>query len=269
METRTGKRHSTDLTDAQWAELEGFLDPPRDPSRGGRPQQYPRRRIADTVFYQLRTGVQWHLLPGDFPPWTAAWKQFCRWRDSGVWLPIMGHLLGSCREEAGRDPQPSAALLDAQSVPSGHLGPREEVGTDGGKRIRGRKRHLLTDINGLPIAISVTSAQPHDSRGGWSLLETATPQLTRLTKVFADAAYAGLAARAGAELGVTVDIRRRPEGTHWFVPLQPLWRVERTFAWLCRNRRLRHDYEATVTSSQTFVHVAAVAFMLNRLHSNR
>ena len=123
METRTGQRHSTHLTDAQWAELEGFLDPPRDPSRGGRPQQYPRRRIADTVFYQLRTGVQWRLLPGDFPPWTAAWKQFCRGRDSGVWLPIMGHLLGSCREEAGRDPQPSAALLDAQSVPSGHLGP--------------------------------------------------------------------------------------------------------------------------------------------------
>ena len=130
METRTGKRHSTDLTDAQWAELEGFLDPPRDPSRGGRPQQYPRRRIADTVFYQLRTGVQGHLLPGDFPPWTAAWKQFCRWRDSGVWPPIMGHLLGSCREEAGQDPQPSAALLDAQSVPSGHLGPRDQVGTD-------------------------------------------------------------------------------------------------------------------------------------------
>ena len=159
-----------------------------------------------------------------------------------------------------------------------------------GKRSRGRKRHLLTDLNGRPIAISVTSDQPHDSRGGRSLLETATPQLTRLTKVFADAADAGLAARAGAELGVTVDIRRRPEGTHWFVPLQPLWRVERTFActtirsestrvppvtadrsppdsrmtgadspvmadWLCRNRRLRHDYEATVTSSQTFVHL--------------
>ena len=103
-------------------------------------------------------------------------------------------------------------------MPPGHLGPREEVRTDGGNRIRGRKRHLLTDINGLPIAISVTSAQPHDSRGGWSLLETATPQLTRLPKVFTDAAYAGLAARAGTELGVTVDIRRRPEGTHWFVP---------------------------------------------------
>ena len=133
----------------------------------------------------------------------------------------------------------------------------------------GRKRHLLTDINGLPIAISVTSAQPHDSRGGWTLFETATPQLTQLAKVFADATYAGLAARAGAELGVTVNIRRRPEGTHWFVPVQPLWRVERTFAWLCRNRRLRHDYEATVTSSQTLVHLAAVAFMLNRLHATR
>ena len=216
METRIGKRYATDLTDLQWAEIEGFLDPPRDPSRGGRPQQYPRRRIADTVFYQLRTGVQWHLLPGDLPPWTAVWKQFCRWRDSGVWHLIMGHLLRRCRGEAGRDPEPSAALLDAQSVPSGRLGPREYVGVDGGKRIRGRKRHLLCDINGLPIAVGVTSAQPHDSRGGWTLLETAKPQLTRLTKVFADAAYIGLVARAGAELGVTStsgDVPKGPTGS--------------------------------------------------------
>ena len=197
------------------------------------------------------------------------WKQFCRWRDSGVWHLIMGYLLRRCRGEAGRKPEPSAALLDAQSVPSGHLGPREQVGVDGGKRVRGRKRHLLCDLTGLPIAIGVTSAQPHDSRGGWTLLETVNPQLTRLTKVFADAAYTGLVRRAGTELDVTIDIRRRPEGTHWFVPLQPLWRVERTFAWLGRNRRLLHDYEATVTSSETFAHAAAVAFMLNRLYPTR
>jgi Transposase DDE domain len=125
----------------------------------------------------------------------------------------MARLLRRCRGEAGRDPEPSVALLDAHSVPSGHLGPREEVGIDGGKRVRGRKRHLLCDINGLPIAIGVSSAQPHDSRGGWTLLETVTPQLTRLTKVFADAAYTGLVRRAGAELDVTIDIRRRPAGT--------------------------------------------------------
>ncbi|MGZ4619075.1 MAG: transposase [Frankiaceae bacterium] len=125
---------------------------------------------------------------------------------------------------------------------------------------------MLTDINGLPIVVGVTSAQPHDSRGGWTLLETAKPQLTRLAKVFTDAAYVGLVDCAGEELGVTIDVRRRPAGTHWFVPLQPLWGVERTFAWLGRNRRLRCDYEATVSSSQTFVHAAAVAFMLNRLH---
>ena len=144
--------------------------------------------------------------------------------------------------QAGRKPEPSAALLDAQAVPSGCLGRREHVGVDGGKRVRGRKRHLLCDLTGIPIAVRVTSAQPHDSRGGWTLLETVKPQLSRLTKVFADAAYQGLVARAGKELNVQVDIRRRPEGWHGFVPLQPLWRVERTFAWLCRNRRLRHDY---------------------------
>jgi transposase len=153
--------------------------------------------------------------------------------------------------------------------PSGRLGPREGVGVDGGKRVRGRKRHLLCDIDGLPIAVGVTSAQPHDSRGGWTLLQTAKPQFTRLTKVFADAAYTSLVARAGAELDITIDIRKRPPGTCWFVPLQPLWRVERTFAWLGRNRRLRCDYEATVTSSQTFAHAAAAAFMLTRLHPNR
>ena len=213
--------------------------------------------------------MQWRLLPGDLPPWTAVWKQFCRWRDSGVWRLIMGYLLRWCRVQAGRKPEPSAALLDAQAVPSGCLGPREHVVVDGGKRVRGRKRHLLCDLSGLPIAIGVTSAQPHDSRGGQTLLETAKPQLRRLTKVFADAAYQGLVGRAATELGVQIDIRRRPEGTYWFVPLQPLWRVERTFAWLGRNRRLLYDYEATVTSSEAFVHTAAVAFMLGRLHSNR
>jgi len=213
--------------------------------------------------------VQWRLLPGDLPPWTAVWKQFCRWRDSGVWRLITGYLLRWCRVQAGRKPEPSAALLDAQAVPSGCLGPREHVGVDGAKRVRGRKRHLLCDLSGLPIAIGVSSAQPHDSRGGQRLLETAKPQLRGLTKVFADAAYQGLVGRAATELGVQIDIRRRPEGTHWFVPLQPLWRVERTFAWLGRNRRLLYDYEATVTSSEAFVHAAAVAFMLGRLHSNR
>ena len=96
--------------------------------------------------------MQWRLLPGDLPPWTAVWKQFCRWRDSGVWHLIMGYLLRRCRVQAGRKPEPSAALLDAQSVPSGCLGPREHVGVDGGKRVRGRKRHLLCDLTGLPIA---------------------------------------------------------------------------------------------------------------------
>ena len=141
--------------------------------------------------------MQWRLLPGDLPPWTAVWKQFCRWRDSGVWRLITGYLLRWCRVQAGRKPEPSAALLDAQAVPSGCLGPREHVGVDGGKRVRGRKRHLLCDLSGLPIAIGVTSAQPHDSRGGQTLLETAKPQLRGLTKVFADAAYQGLVGPCG------------------------------------------------------------------------
>ena len=169
-------------------------------------------------FCQLRTGAQWRLLPGDLPAWTAVWRQFCRWRDSGVWHLIMGRLLRRCRDEAGRDPQPSVALLDAQSVLSGRIGPREGVGTDGGKRIRGRKRHLLTDINGLPIAVSVTSAQPHDSRGGWALLETAKPQLTRLSKVFTRphmSSWSHVPVKNSASRSTSGDVGSRPIVGAW------------------------------------------------------
>jgi putative transposase len=202
------------------------------------------------------------------------WKQFCCWRDSGVWHLIMARLLRRCRGEAGRDPEPSVALLDAHSVPSGHLGPREEVGIgigiDGGKRVRGRKRHLLCDINGLPIAIGVSSAQPHDSRGRLDLARNGDPaahpahQGVRRRRLHRPRQTRGCGTRRHHRTSGDV-----PRGPHWFVPLQPLWRVERTFAWLGRNRRLRHDYEATVTSSQTFAHAAAVAFMLNRLYPTR
>lgn len=266
MATGAGQRYGTDLSHEQWAAIEMFLDPPRDRSRGGRPPDHSRRTLANAVLYLVRTGVQWRYLPVEFPPWSTVWSQFRRWRRSGSWRRAMVHLVRGCRVAVHRDPDPSVALLDAQTVVSGRIGPREQVGTDGGKRITGRKRHLLCDIDGLPIAIDVTSARPHDSRGGWTLLEDARPQLTRLTKVFADAAYTSLVARAGEELDVTIDIRKRPAGTRGFVPLQPLWRVERSFGWLSRCRRLRHDYEGTVASAQTFAQVAAVALLLNRLH---
>ena len=219
VDTRIGKRYATDLTDLQWAEIEGLLDPPRDPSRGGRPQEHLRRRIADAVLYQLRTGVQWHLLPRRSSTLDGTvWKQFCCWRDSGVWHLIMARLLRRCRGEAGRDPEPSVALLDAHSVPPATSGPvKRSASTAANASAAGNDTCSATST--ASRSRSASAAPNRTTRAaGWTLLETVTPQLTRLTKVFADAAYTGLLRRAGAELDVTIDIRRRPAGTHWFVP---------------------------------------------------
>ncbi len=262
------RSYDSDLTDAQWGEIEQFLDPPRDCSKGGRPAKHSRRELANAILYQVRTGVQWRYLPGDFPPWPAVWTRFRRWLKSGIWEEIMKHLLSLCRIAAGRDPEPSAVLLDAQSVTSGRLGPRDDIGIDGGKRVKGRKRHLLCDIDGLPVAVSVGSAGRHDSKGGWALLTEQKPKLPRLKVAFADAAYLGLRKKAAKKLDLKITIQQRPPEVPGFLPLKPLWRVERSFAWLNRNRRLRHDYEATIESSQAFAQIAAATLMLHRLHQN-
>ncbi len=260
------KIYASDLTDDQWDEVKPFLDPPRDRTAGGRPRTHSWRHIVDAVLYQVRTGVQWRYLPVDFPPWSTVWSQFRRWRDDEVWSQLMTHLSRCCRILVGRDPEPSAVLLDAQSVRSGRLGPREDIGVDGGKNVKGRKRHLLCDVDGLPIAVDVGDARRHDSRGGFELLSEVKPQLSRLKAVFADAGYESIVAKAHAKLGLKIMIQKRPPGKREFIPLKPLWRVERSFAWFGRYRRLRNDYEATTASSQAFAQVAAVSLMLNRLH---
>jgi putative transposase len=200
------KRYDSDLTDAQWAALQPLLDPPRDPAVGGRPVTHDRRRMADAILYQVRTGVQWRYLPDDFPPRSAVWTWFRCWRDDEVWETIMNGLRRLCRIEVGRDPEPSAVLLDAESVPSGRLGPRDDIGIDGGKRVKGRARHLLCDVEGLPDAISVGSAGRHDSRGGWELLTEQKPKLPRLKAVFADADYLSIRKKAAKKLDLKFTI---------------------------------------------------------------
>ncbi len=257
--------YGTDLTDDQWTEIEPFLDPPRDPAAGGRPCTRSWRHIANAVFYQVRAGGQWRYLSADFPPWPTVWSRFRRWRDKGVWARALTQLRRRCRIPVGRNPEPSAVLLDAQSVPSGRIGPRDSVGVDGGKNVKGRKRHLHCDIDGLPVAVDVGVARRHDSRGGLALLSEVKPQRSRLKAVFVDAGYESIVAKAKTKLGLEIIIQRRPPGVHEFVPLKPLWRIERSLAWLGRHRRLRNDYEATNASSQAFAQVAAVSLMLNRL----
>ena len=257
--------YPSDLIDDDWAHIEAIFDPRRDGRSVGRPPEHPRRRMVDAVRYLVRTGIQWRYMPSDFPPWSAVWSQFRRWRIDGVWAVAMAVLRRAIRVMVDRDPEPSALLLDAQTVPSGRIGPREHVGIDGGKHINGRKRHLVCDVDGIPVDVDVGAGRPHDSRGGWDLLERVKSEIDRVMVVFADAGYESLVRRADTRLGVKVLIQKRQPGTVGFVPLKPLWRIERAFAWLCRNRRLRNDYEATTASSQACVQIAAVSFMLNRL----
>jgi putative transposase len=231
-----------------------------------RQRRHSLRRVFDAIFSLLRTGCPWRYLPCDFPPWQAVYYYFRRFRLDGLWSGILAALRRAERRRVGKQPQPSAAIMDAQSVKT----VEESVsisGYDGHKRVKGRKRHLLVDTLGLPISISVTPADTHDTVGAWRLLAGLAPLVSRLKKIWADGAYtSGKLARwcegyGGWELEI---VGRDPEAQGFAV--QPRrWVVERTFAWLVRNRRLRIDYERKVQTSEALIEVATIRILLQRL----
>jgi putative transposase len=175
----------TDLSDAEWEYLQRHL-PTKRPRE--RPCGHPLRAILDAIFYLLRTGCPWRYLPRDFPPWQTVYYHFRRFRLSGTWHIILTALRRAERERVGRDPQPSAAIMDAQSIKTVEESARSS-GYDGHKRVKGRKRHILVDTLGLPISIEVTSADTHDKVGAWRLLAGLKPLVPRLAKIWADGAY--------------------------------------------------------------------------------
>lgn len=251
--------YPSDLTDEQWALLEPLFPPP---APRGRPRSHGCREIVNTILYQSRTGCQWRHLPHDLPPRSTVHFWFLRWRTDGTWDQILDTLRGQVRVREGRAEHPSGAVLDSQSVPN--AGPGDEVGYDGGKAVRGRKRHVLVDLLGLLIAVAVTSAYVSDLAGGHQLLRRARLTNSLLGVVSCDSAYQGLARRA-ARLRLRIDVIKNPS-RHQFVAVYPRWIVERSFAWLSAHRRLgQRDLEHTIQSAETWVKVAAIAFMLDRL----
>jgi putative transposase len=257
------KTYPTDLSDAEWTRWRSFLPTPK---AEGRLRTHSPRDVLDAIFYVLKSGCHWRLLPHDFPPWSAVYYHFRRFRLSGLWSLILKVVHAAQRKRVGKDPQPTAAIMDSQSVKTVEESAHPS-GYDAHKNLKGRKRHLLVDTLGLPLSVYVTSADVQDRVGARCLLAGLKPFVLRLKKILADGAYTGekLAGWCKEQGEWELQIVERSADTAGFAVLPHRWIVERTLGWLMRNRRLSKDYERMVQSSEAFIEVAMIRVILKRL----
>jgi transposase len=263
---RSGLRYASDMTDGEWAVIARRLPPRR---HLGRPRTVDLRNVVQAIFYILSTGCQWRALPKEFPPYSTVQGYFYAWRDTGRWQRIVTALVRKARRQLGRTPRPTMAIIDSQSAPTTHAGgPR---GYDAGKRIYGRKRHIVTDTNGLLLAVNVHAANVQDVHGAVRLLEHLRSRFPKLRHVITDRIYRGQQlADAVSHCGPwTIEIVQRPHGVKGFQLLPRRWVVERTFAWFGRCRRLAKDFEGSAATETAWVLMAHLRLLTRRLATAR
>jgi transposase len=250
------------------------LLPVRDLRRGGRPRKYGDRLVVSAILFVVRSGCQWRMLPHDLMPYDAAHRWLTTWRRDGTWDRVHNRLRAMVRERAGRDPQPSAGVLDSQSIKSSAGG--SDRGYDPAKRTTGRKRHLVVDSLGLLLVVMVTAASVQDRPGGRAILARLAARFPTVGLVWADGGYANsidnsLVTWAKTKLGLLLQIVKRNTDVKGFQVLPRRWVVERTFGWLIGNRRLARDYERLPANSETMIKIAMIRLMTRRLagHTTR
>ena len=258
---------SSSITDAQWRVLEPLLPAPGNTTgKGGAPEKHPRRLILDAIFYVVRGGISWRQLPKDFPPHQTVYGFFRRWVRSVAWQHLHDALRDLVRLHAGRDPLPTAAVIDSASVRGSDTVPGISRGYDAGKKVNGRKRHIAVDTAGLLLAVVVTMAGIQDRDGGARLLALLRERFSTVTLVWADGGYAGrLVIWAKKVLSLTVQVVKRTDDLAGFKILPRRWVVERTFGWISKHRRCVRDYETLPEHHETMVYISMIMVMSRRL----
>jgi transposase len=256
--SRLATRYQTDLTEGEWRIIEPHLPPAK---ALGRPRTWPMCEIVNAIFYVLRGGIPWRLVPSDLPPWGTVYRWFAALRDNGLFEQINHALVMADRERVGRDASPSAAIIDSQSAKTTEAGgPR---GYDAGKKVNGRKRHALVDTDGRALLLEPHPADIQDRDAGGPLLRASRAHFPFIARVFADSAYDH--ERVTKATRIAVQIVRKPPGQLGFAVHPRRWVIERFFAWIGRNRRLAKDFEATIASERAYLYAASVMLLVRRL----